>query len=151
MSRNSAIAVVLVALLTTSVLTAGEFFSGAAPKGTPILASDKRTDFERLQDRVDDLAFFLAEAEFAIQDQQQQINDLLAVQNQNQEFIDDLAGMISVDAVGLTITAPVITLDAAVVDLDAANANVKGIMKSQTVITKSVIAESYTPGAGNIW
>jgi hypothetical protein len=44
----------------------------------------------------------------------------------------------------LTISAPVVNLDSAFV-------RSQGILQSDTLITNSVIASSYTPGAGNIW
>ena len=43
-----------------------------------------------------------------------------------------------------------LTLRAATVNVEAATADCSGILKSQTLITNSVVAASYSPGAGNI-
>lgn len=37
------------------------------------------------------------------------------------------------------------------VKVDAAMTNVNGVLKTSTLMADSVIASSYTPGAGNIW
>ncbi len=51
----------------------------------------------------------------------------------------------------VTISAPAINLSASTVKSDAAIFETAGISKSSTVITDSVIAASYTPGAGNVF
>ena len=43
-----------------------------------------------------------------------------------------------------------LTLRAATLTVEAAMADYSGVLKSQTLITNSVVAASYTPGAGNI-
>jgi hypothetical protein len=36
-------------------------------------------------------------------------------------------------------------------EVNAAITGVHGILKADTMMTNTVIAQSYTPGAGNIW
>ncbi len=45
----------------------------------------------------------------------------------------------------------VVTINAAAVNINAPLTNHSGVDRSSTVITDSVIAASYSPGAGNIW
>jgi hypothetical protein len=55
------------------------------------------------------------------------------------------AGTITVAAPArIDLTAPTITLEAGMV-------KASGVFECDTLIAKSVVAESYTPGAGNIW
>ena len=150
MSRNFVFAVVVLALGASSVWSAGLVYTGAKPT-TATKAYDKRTDLEKLQDEVDDMAFYLAEALAVIESQQEQIDSLLVVQNQNQSFIDDLQDTIRIDDSGLTLSASVITLNAATVDINAASTEAAGSIECTTLITDSVVSESYTPGAGNVW
>lgn len=44
-----------------------------------------------------------------------------------------------------------LTVSASEVHVDAATAEVSGNLRARAVITPSVVADSYTPGAGNIW
>jgi len=52
---------------------------------------------------------------------------------------------------GIHLTAGTLTLDAGMVTINAGMVSCSGVVKSDTVITNSVVAKSYTPGAGNIW
>lgn len=53
-------------------------------------------------------------------------------------------GSVTVEAISVEVRAGVTRLDTAMVE-------VTGTLKADTVITNSVVASSYTPGAGNIW
>ena len=56
-----------------------------------------------------------------------------------------VAGDVSITANSkVDVTAPIINLKAPMVKCDA-------VVKCTTLITNSVIASSYTPGAGNVW
>jgi hypothetical protein len=44
-----------------------------------------------------------------------------------------------------------VTIDAAMVNINAALTSHSGIDESDTVMTNTVIASTYTPGAGNVW
>jgi uncharacterized protein involved in type VI secretion and phage assembly len=54
------------------------------------------------------------------------------------------AAEVNVAATSVTVTASKIVLDSGLV-------TVAGVMKCSTMIADSVVATSYTPGAGNIW
>lgn len=51
----------------------------------------------------------------------------------------------------LTIEASTINVTAGMVSVDAGMSKFSGVVKSDTVITNSVVSLSYTPGAGNVW
>lgn len=51
----------------------------------------------------------------------------------------------------VTLSASAITLDAGLVTVNAGMVACSGVVKSDTLITSSVVASSYTPGAGNVW
>jgi hypothetical protein len=50
----------------------------------------------------------------------------------------------------VVVTASQIELAASMVTIDAGMAKFSGVVKADTLIANSVIASSYTPGAGNI-
>jgi uncharacterized protein involved in type VI secretion and phage assembly len=51
----------------------------------------------------------------------------------------------------LSIQASTVEVSAGMVKVDAGMSQFSGVVKSDAVITNSVISASYTPGAGNIW
>ncbi|MCA9136809.1 MAG: hypothetical protein KDB00_08620 [Planctomycetales bacterium] len=59
-------------------------------------------------------------------------------------------GMLSINFTEIAIQADLLRLSAAAVDISG-NTEIDGYVEAKSVITKSVISESYTPGAGNIW
>lgn len=75
------------------------------------------------------------------------------------EITDGNGNTVTMGSAGLSLTSPskvtlsasTITLDAGTITLNAGMVNCSGVMKSDTLITNSVVASSYTPGAGNIW
>ena len=51
-----------------------------------------------------------------------------------------------------TITSPTsVTVRAPVMTVEAGMTRFDGVVRCQTLIAESVVASSYTPGAGNIW
>ena len=72
---------------------------------------------------------------------------------------DNGANSIELDSSGITVSsnatvrldASTIELNAGLLDVTAGMARFSGVLRSDTVITNSVVARSYTPGAGNIW
>jgi uncharacterized protein involved in type VI secretion and phage assembly len=59
---------------------------------------------------------------------------------------------INVIATGeINVQASVVKISAGMVTIDSGMVKVSGIVQADTVITNSVVASSYTPGAGNIW
>jgi uncharacterized protein involved in type VI secretion and phage assembly len=72
---------------------------------------------------------------------------------------DGNSSTVTLTAAGITVQtsstvavkASTITLEAAAVKLKSAMVTCDGVLKSDTVITNTVVASTYTPGAGNIW
>ena len=60
------------------------------------------------------------------------------------------AGITLETSSSVAVKASTITLEAAAVNLRSAMVTCDGVLKSDTVITNTVVASSYTPGAGNI-
>jgi uncharacterized protein involved in type VI secretion and phage assembly len=75
------------------------------------------------------------------------------------ELIDSNGNSIKLDPGGITvnaalklsITASIIDVSASMVSVNAPMSTFSGTVQANTVITPSVVASSYTPGAGNIW
>jgi hypothetical protein len=75
-------------------------------------------------------------------------------------LIEDANGnTIRLDPSGITIASPTkvvvsatqLEINAAAVTINAGMAKFSGVLQTDTLIANSVIASSYTPGAGNIW
>ena len=72
---------------------------------------------------------------------------------------DSNGNSVTLDPSGVTVTsaalvkieASLVQVDATAVTVNAATATFSGVVNAQTVIASSIVAASYTPGAGNIW
>jgi hypothetical protein len=51
----------------------------------------------------------------------------------------------------VTINASQVQLSAGMITIDAGMSKFAGVVQADTVIANSIVATSYTPGAGNIW
>jgi hypothetical protein len=60
-------------------------------------------------------------------------------------------GAVTADGGTTTITGGVINIEGGQVNLDAAMTHASGVLQADTVIADSVVASSYSPGAGNVW
>jgi uncharacterized protein (DUF2345 family) len=61
-------------------------------------------------------------------------------------------GKITVTSAGtLVLQAAMVQIDAGQVTMNAGMVQCSGVVQADTVIANSVIAASYTPGAGNVW
>ena len=77
------------------------------------------------------------------------------------EFSDANQTSIRIDSSGVTINAPTaqvqvtaassMSITAPQVSVNAAMATFSGIVQCQTMIATTVVASTYTPGAGNVW
>jgi uncharacterized protein involved in type VI secretion and phage assembly len=75
------------------------------------------------------------------------------------ELVDSNGNSLKLEASGVTLTASAkLTLKASMIDVSAGMVSVSsgmskfsGVVKSDSVLTNSVVSASYTPGAGNIW
>lgn len=63
----------------------------------------------------------------------------------------DSSGVTIQAAAGLTVTAATAQVSAATVNVSSGMSTFSGVVQSDTSITNTIIAASYTPGAGNIW
>jgi uncharacterized protein involved in type VI secretion and phage assembly len=75
------------------------------------------------------------------------------------EIEDSNGNSIKLQTSGITITASAkvtinasqVAVSAGMVTVDAGMSKFSGVVQADTIITNSIIAASYTPGAGNIW
>jgi len=74
--------------------------------------------------------------------------------------IEDSSGnSIKLESAGITVTAAAkvtvkasqVAVSAGMVTVDAGMSKFSGVVQADTVITNTIIASTYTPGAGNIW
>jgi hypothetical protein len=82
--------------------------------------------------------------------------------------LDDAAGRVTIsgqgstiriDASGVTIQtggnveidASRLKVNAGMVEVDAGMAKFSGVVECDTLVANSIVAASYTPGAGNVW
>jgi len=79
--------------------------------------------------------------------------------NAGVEFTDSSGNTVTMAASGLSletgakvsISASQVEVSAGMVTVDAGMSRFSGVVQADTVITNSIVAASYTPGAGNIW
>jgi len=75
------------------------------------------------------------------------------------EIVDSNGNSIKLEPSGITInasakvtvTASLLEVNASMVTVNAGMSKFSGVVQADTMITNSIIAASYTPGAGNIW
>lgn len=76
----------------------------------------------------------------------------VTIADQNGNSIKLTAGGVKVVASArVEVAASIVKVSAALVEMDTGMARVSGTVKCSTLIADSVVASSYTPGAGNIW
>ncbi|MDR4496191.1 MAG: hypothetical protein AB7P17_11280 [Nitrospirales bacterium] len=102
-----------------------------------------------------------AEGKIATLQNQVQANSSLGQEiTQLRNTVQQLSQVITTSPLGeVTIqTAQKLKLSAAIVEVSASNIKVQaamsgfhGILKADTMITNTVVSNTYTPGAGNIW
>ncbi len=63
----------------------------------------------------------------------------------------DTSGVTISTSMNVTIQATKVCISASMVNVDAGITKFSGVVQADTIITNSIIAASYTPGAGNIW
>ena len=75
------------------------------------------------------------------------------------ELSDGNGNSVSLNAGGITISAAAkVTINATTVEVNSGMVNVHcamskfdGVVQCDTLISNSIVASSYTPGAGNVW
>ncbi len=60
-------------------------------------------------------------------------------------------GAVTSDGGNTTITGGTVTIEGGQVNINAAMTQASGVLQADTLIANSVVASSYTPGAGNVW
>ena len=63
----------------------------------------------------------------------------------------ETAGVTLTAAAKVTVNAPQVAVSAAMVTVDAAMSKFSGVVQCDTLIATTVVSNTYTPGAGNIW
>lgn len=63
----------------------------------------------------------------------------------------EVAGVTVTAAAKVTVNAAQVAVSAGLVKVDAGMSKFSGVVQADTVITNTIIASTYTPGAGNIW
>lgn len=87
-----------------------------------------------------------------VQTLEQQVSTLLATIDSLQSRLTIIESAVQVSNSGnVTVNGTTVRVNASMVDVRAGMAKFSGVVQSDTVVTKSVVSESYTPGAGNIW
>jgi len=76
----------------------------------------------------------------------------ITLQDSNGNSVQMQASGITVTASAkVTVNASTVAISAGMVTVSAGMSTFSGVVQADTVITNSIIAASYTPGAGNIW
>jgi hypothetical protein len=87
-----------------------------------------------------------------VQTLEQQVSTLLATIDALQSRLTKIESAVQVSNAGnVTINGTTVRVNASLVDVRSGMSKFSGVVQSDTVVTKSVVSESYTPGAGNIW
>jgi hypothetical protein len=63
----------------------------------------------------------------------------------------DPSGITISSAAKVVVSTTQVEINASTVTVNAATARFSGVLQTDTLIANSVVASSYTPGAGNIW
>ena len=81
--------------------------------------------------------------------QQSSVSVLIEDANGNTIWLDP-AGITITAGAKVVLSAPHVDINAATVTVNAGMARFSGVLQAETLIANSVVASSYTPGAGNI-
>jgi hypothetical protein len=75
----------------------------------------------------------------------------VTISGQGSRIRIDASGITIQSAAKLEIDAATVKLNAGMLEVDAAMSKFSGVVQCDTLVTNSVVASSYTPGAGNLW
>jgi uncharacterized protein involved in type VI secretion and phage assembly len=76
----------------------------------------------------------------------------VTIEDGNGNSIRLTAGAVKVSASArVEVVAGAVKVSAGLVEVDAGTSRFSGVVQCDTLITNSVVASSYTPGAGNVW
>lgn len=60
------------------------------------------------------------------------------------------SAVVGVGPSSVDISGPIVNISGGMTNIDSAITNVSGILRASTLIADSVVAASYSPGAGNV-
>ena len=75
----------------------------------------------------------------------------VTISGQGSRIRIDASGITIQSAAKLEIDAATVKLNAGMLEVDAGMSKFSGVVQCDTLIATSVVATSYTPGAGNVW
>jgi hypothetical protein len=75
----------------------------------------------------------------------------VTISGQGSRIRIDASGITIQSAAKLEIDAVAVKLNAGMLEVNAGMSKFSGVVQCDTLVTNSVVASSYTPGAGNIW
>ncbi len=76
----------------------------------------------------------------------------LALEDSNGNSIKlEAAGITITASAKVTVNAPQVAVSAGMVQVDAGMSKFSGVVQCDTLIATTVVASTYTPGAGNVW
>ena len=86
-----------------------------------------------------------------VQKLENQVRTLQATINVLRSRLNKMESAIQVNSGNVTVNGTTVKIVSGTVDVRAALSKFSGVVKADTVNTNSVISQTYTPGAGNIW
>jgi hypothetical protein len=75
----------------------------------------------------------------------------VTISGQGSRIRIDASGITIQCAAKLEIDATAVKVNASMLEVTAGLSKFSGVVQCDTLVTNSVVASSYTPGAGNIW
>jgi hypothetical protein len=75
----------------------------------------------------------------------------VTISGQGSRIRIDASGITIQCAAKLEIDATAVKVNASMLEVAAGMSKFSGVVQCDTLVTNSVVASSYTPGAGNIW
>jgi phage baseplate assembly protein gpV len=75
----------------------------------------------------------------------------VTISGQGSTILIDSSGITIQAAAKVDIEASQLKVSAGMVEVDAGMSRFSGVVQCDTLIANSVVAASYTPGAGNVW
>jgi phage gp45-like len=75
----------------------------------------------------------------------------VTISGQGSRIRIDASGITIQCAAKLEIDATAVKVNASMLEVTAGMSKFSGVVQCDTLVTNSVVASSYTPGAGNIW
>ncbi len=164
MKRQRAFAFLLLAFTTVTAISAEPTSSLLVPSKTFSTAKSTLPPGPTLEEKVAALASLVAQQQSQINSLQQQLTtqaNAIEMQISDTEAISDRVtafeqvfdfsdGVLTINFAAIAINADQVSISSPNVEFDA-QVEVHGLLEAGCIKTESIDAETYTPGAGNIW